>query len=72
MYLFAIDPIAEELADSRSYGFRMHRGVHDCATYLNLVLSSYTGTRRYVLDADIEQFFPSVSHKWLLGEHTNG
>jgi RNA-directed DNA polymerase len=66
LYLFAVDPIAEELADSRSYGFRMYRGVHDCATYLNLVLSSYTSTRRYVLDADIEQFFPSVSHKWLL------
>lgn len=66
LFLFALDPIAEEQADTRSYGFRMYHGVHDCVTYLNLVCSSYTATRRYVLDADIEQFFPSVSHQWLL------
>lgn len=66
LYLFALDPIAEEQADLRSYGFRMYRGVHDCVTYLNLVCSSYTATRRYILDADIEQFFPSLSHQWLL------
>ena len=66
LYLFALDPIAEEQADTRSYGFRMYHGVQDCITYLNLVCSSYTATRRYVLDADIEQFFPSVSHQWLL------
>lgn len=66
LYLFALNPIAEEQADIRSYGFRTYHGVHDCVTYLNLVCSSYTATRRYVLDADIEQFFPSVSHQWLL------
>ena len=66
LYLFALDPIAEEQADKRSYGFRTYHGVHDCVTYLNLVCSSYTATRRYVLDADIEQFFPTVSHQWLL------
>lgn len=66
LYLFALDPIAEELADTRSYGFRMYHGVHDCVTYLKLVCGSFTATRRHVLDADIEQFFPSVSHQWLL------
>lgn len=66
LYLFALDPIAEEQADTRSYGFRKFHGVHDCVTYLNLVCSSYTATRRHVLDVDIEQFFPSVSHQWLL------
>lgn len=66
LYLFALDPIAEELADTRSYGFRKFHGVHDCVTYLKLVCGSYTATRRHILDADIEQFFPSVSHQWLL------
>lgn len=33
LYVFALDPIAEETSDSRSY-----RGVHDNATYLKLVL----------------------------------
>lgn len=66
LYYFAIDPIAEETACKRSYGFRLHRGLHDNALYLKLVLGSYTATRRYVLKADIEGFFPSVSHNWLL------
>lgn len=66
LFLFALEPIGEETADSRSYGFRPYRGVHDNATYLNLVLSSYTATRRFILDADIEGFFDSVGHNWLM------
>jgi RNA-directed DNA polymerase len=66
LYYFAIDPMAEETACKRSYGFRLHRGLHDNAVYLKLVLGSYTSTRRYVLKADIEGFFPSVNHNWLL------
>merc|ERR1711966_426646 len=66
LYVFTIDPIAEETACLRSYGYRLHRGVHDNAIYLKLVLGNYTATRRYILKADIKGFFPSVSHKWLL------
>lgn len=66
LFSFALDPIAEETSDSRSYGFRPYRGVNDNAIYLKLVLGSYTATRRFVLDADIEGFFDSVGHKWLL------
>lgn len=62
LFYFAIDPLAEETACKRSYGYRMHRSVHDNATYLKLVLGSYTSTRRYVLKADIKGFFPSVNH----------
>lgn len=66
MFHFALDPIAEETACKRSYGYRLCRGVHDNAVYLKLVLGSMTSTRRYVLKADIKNFFPSVNHKWLL------
>ncbi|MFM7710706.1 MAG: group II intron reverse transcriptase/maturase [Ferruginibacter sp.] len=66
LWYLALIPIAEETADPRSYGFRPHRGPHDCVTYLNLVLSSYTATRRFVLDADIKKFFDNVSHDWIL------
>ena len=68
LWIFALDPIAEEVSDRRSYGFRKFRGVHDCSTYLKLVLGSYTNTRKYVLDADVSKLFDSVSHQWLL-EH---
>lgn len=66
LYYFAIDPMSEETVYKRSYGFRLHRGLHDNAIYLKLVLGSYTSTRRYVLKADIQGFFPSVSYNWLL------
>jgi RNA-directed DNA polymerase len=46
LYSMSIEPIAEELSDIRSYGYRRHRSVHDNITYLKLVLSSYTATRR--------------------------
>jgi RNA-directed DNA polymerase len=66
LFLFALEPIVEEQADARSYGFRPYRSVQDCATYLHLIFASSTGRKRYVLDADVEKFFDSVSHKWLL------
>lgn len=66
LWYLALIPIAEETADPQSYGSRPHRGAHDCVTYLSLVLSSYTATRRFVLDADIKKFSHNVSHDWIL------
>ena len=48
---FAIDPMAEETACKRIYGFRLHRGLHDNAIYLKLVLGSYTSTRRICFES---------------------
>jgi RNA-directed DNA polymerase len=62
LYYFIIDTMAEEIACKRSYGFRLHHGLHNNAKYLKLVLNSYTSNRRYVLKADIEKFFPSINH----------
>jgi len=66
LFMFTIDPIAEETACPHSYGYRLHRSVKDCAVYLWMVSASPTANRRYILEADIKGFFPSVSHKWLL------
>lgn len=60
LYVFVLDPIAEETSDSKS--------VHDNATYLKLMLGSYTATWRFIFKADIWAFFSSVSYKWLLKE----
>lgn len=38
LYYFALDSIAEETVDEKSYGFRLYRGVTDNAIYLKLVL----------------------------------
>lgn len=45
LFYFAIDPIAEETSCKKSYGYRLHRNVHNNATYLKLVLGSYTATK---------------------------
>ena len=66
LWYFALIPIAEETADPQSYGSRPYRGVHDCVTYLKLVCSSNTTTRRFVLNLDIKSFFNLISDNWLL------
>lgn len=62
LYLMTIQPIAEEVSDDRSYGFRPYKSAHDAVTYLHLVLGSYTSTRRWIMKCDIESFFDKVSH----------
>jgi RNA-directed DNA polymerase len=67
LFRFTIDPIAEEeTACQHSYGYRLHLGVKDCAVYLWMVSASPIANQRYILEADIKEFFPSVSHEWLL------
>ena len=66
LFLFAIEPIVEEVSCKRAYGFRVGKSLHDCFTYLYLTLASITATRRFILKADINKFFDSVSHNWLL------
>ena len=66
LFLFAIEPLVEEVSCKRAYGFRIGKSLHDCSSYLFLTLASITATRRFILKADINKFFDSVSHDWLL------
>lgn len=65
LWTYALSPIAEHESDTRSYGFRVFRCTADAAVYLKLMISSYTATRRWVLEADIKKFFDTVDHNWL-------
>jgi len=65
LFTLALMPIAECEADRRSYGYRPYKSAHDAATYLKLVLGAKYA-KRWVLEADIEMFFDSLSHEWLL------
>lgn len=66
LWNFAILPIAESTADSRSYGFRPYRSTKDAVGYTALLLKSPTMSRRFVLEGDIVKFFDTVSHDWLI------
>ena len=65
LYKLALDPIAETLADTSSFGFRKFRGTHDAMEYAFTLLS-----RRYspqwVLEGDIKGCFDNISHQWLM------
>lgn len=65
LYHLALDPIAEEIADTRSYGFRKNRSTQDVQQYIRAALNQRNAAR-YIMDADIKGFFDNISHEWLM------
>jgi len=65
LFVLALMPVAESIADSRSYAYRPYKSAHDAAMYLKLVLGARY-SKRWVLETDIEKFFDTLSHEWLL------
>jgi RNA-directed DNA polymerase len=65
LYKFALEPVAETLADPNSYGFRLYRRCADAiAQCFNTLAKSYSPV--WVLEADIKACFDEISHPWLL------
>lgn len=68
VWALALLPVAEELSDKASYGFRPYRSAWDAYAQIHVLLgrqkSGYAAG--WVLDADIEGFFDHLSHGWLL------
>lgn len=67
LHLLALGPIAEELSDKNSYGFRPKRSCADAIEQCFNIFSRKTSAR-WVLEGDIKSCFDKISHKWLL-EH---
>ena len=64
LYLLALDPVAETLADRNSYGFRKGRSTHDAIEQCFNVLSKCTSSK-WVLEGDIRGCFDHISHEWM-------
>jgi group II intron reverse transcriptase/maturase len=47
-----------------SYGFRLNRGCHDALDAINVAIEKRK--INWVLDADIQGFFDSISHEWMI------
>jgi len=65
LYLLALDPVSESIADPNSYGFRKGRSTSDaiCQCYNTL------GKKRspqWILEGDIKACFDQISHDWML------
>jgi RNA-directed DNA polymerase len=64
LYLLALEPIAEELADPNSYGFRPKRSAADAIEQCHSVLcKGYSA--QWVFEGDIKSCFDRISSKWL-------
>ena len=65
LYLLALQPVAETLADPHSYGFRPERCTADALVYCHTLFSQKNGPN-WVLEGDIKSCFDKISHEWLL------
>jgi len=64
LFLLALDPIAETLADSNSYGFRKERCPADAIEQCFIVLGN-KHSAKWILEGDIRACFDNISHEWL-------
>jgi len=65
LYLLALEPVSETLADANSYGFRPYRCAADAMKQCRTVLSQ-CASAQWILEADIQGCFDHISHAWLL------
>jgi RNA-directed DNA polymerase len=65
LYLLALEPMAETLADPNSYGFRKNRSCRDAIEQIFNCLARKTSAQ-WILEADIKGCFDNISHDWLL------
>jgi RNA-directed DNA polymerase len=65
LYLQALDPVAETVADPHSYGFRPGRSGADALQQVHNTLTG-KGAAAWVLEGDIQACFDEIDHDWLL------
>src|SRR6266568_3777269 len=65
LYLLALDPVAETIADPNSYGFRRGRSTADAIEACFIALCR-NDRAQWILEGDIRSCFDRISHEWLL------
>ena len=65
LYLMALEPFAETMADPNSYGFRRNRSCRDAIRQVFYALGG-RNCAQWIFEADIKGCFDNISHKWLL------
>lgn len=65
LYLLALEPVSETLADKNSYGFRPERSTADAIEQCFTALSN-RNSAQWVLEGDIKGCFDNISHDWLI------
>lgn len=65
LYLLALEPISETVADINSYGFRPKRSAADAIEQCFKALAKRKSAS-WILECDIKSCFCKISHEWLL------
>jgi RNA-directed DNA polymerase len=65
LYLMALEPVAETMADGNSYGFRRKRCTADAIDALFKLLCK-KNSPQWILEGDIKGCFDHISHDWLI------
>lgn len=65
LYLLALQPVAETLADKNSYGFRPERSTADAMKQCFNALSQKK-CAKWILEGDIRGCFDNIDHSWLI------
>ncbi len=65
LYLLALEPVSETMADRNSYGFRPKRS---CADAIGQCFGALCRKRsaQWILEGDIKACFDRISHSWLM------
>lgn len=69
LYLLALEPVSESLADNNAYGFRPARSAADAIEQCFNTLSQ-KASARWCLEGDIEACFDQIDHDWLIANVT--
>lgn len=64
LQLLGLEPVAETLADTVSFGFRKQRSAQDAMEYGFSVLCR-KDSPQWILEGDIKGCFDNISHEWL-------
>ena len=64
LYLMALEPVTETMADGNSYGFRRCRSTADAIDALHRLLSR-NDSPQWLLEGDIKGCFDHIDHDWL-------
>jgi RNA-directed DNA polymerase len=65
LYALALEPIAETMSDTKSFGFRKHRSTKDaCEQIFRCLSRKYSA--QWILEGDIKGCFDNINHQWLL------
>jgi RNA-directed DNA polymerase len=65
LYLMALEPVTETIADGNSYGFRKGRSTADAIDAVFQCLSRKVSAQ-WILEGDIKGCFDHIDHNWLI------